>query len=1049
MTSIPLRSYNREIENLVDNGQIDEAIAYCRHILQIYPKHIDTYRLLGKAYLENQHYSDAADIFQRVLSAIPDDFVSHVGMSIIREDEGNLDAAIWHMERAFEAQPANTAIQDELRRLYGRRDGLEPPKVRLTRGALSRMYAKGDLYQQAIGELRAALADDPDRPDLQTLLAHVYGEAGWRVEAVGTCSNLLKKLPYCLEVNRILSVILPDTERAEDTQIYHQRVVALDPYFQHALPRSLTSDGVPDNAVTIEKLEWKPGQPVAGAPSQPAWATTLGVTVAEEGVKALPEWLTTEGEAISAPKEEEEISVSAVAPFSPEAIPTPEEAIPDWMKEAGWTIKSGETEEALDLFKEEEVTLPEGELAPADIPDWLRDMAPSGLFETPAQPTEEKAQEEAIPWLQETPPGPTDSIVTWLEEKEEGEIQPLIKEQPETPGWVEGIPPEAPTETISQLPQVEGKPSPEVTPVEEAKLPEWLTEPTQPSTGPETAPVPDWLQETVAPAREEGVEELPEWMREPAVGEAAGEISAPVEEIAPQEAAISERTQPAAEVEPVAPPATEIPTQTPSGINLVEQAAALAWLESLAAKQGVPEEELITRPEERIETPPTWVQEVAAEQVTTPVEAEITQPPAETVPEYPEQAGEIPISEVPTTPPVAEELITQETDVSGIVQPEELVIPEAIELSETQPTKVAPILPPETITPVVEKPTEVPGGINLEDQEAALAWLESLAAKQGASEEELITHPEDRLETPPAWIQEITSAEAKTPTGTQAPSEKPVEAEAELPEWLSESTKEEILRIKEVPTTPVEEKTGVTDWLQSHVDLGLIKKLEKREAELPTWIATPAEEAKPEEEYTWLSPAEQEEITAISPEIREQPQPTEQAIPTEVPVLRIDLNKASLSELERLPDVGFILAQNILAYRDNFGPFSSVEDLANISGIGSSMIDELKPYLMVAPSEKVIHEEKGPEQAQDEDQAILSQARSAIIRGDTSDASNLYQHLMKKGVHLKDIILDLEDALYRFPVDINIWQTLGDAYMQNNQLQEALNAYTKAEELLR
>jgi cytochrome c-type biogenesis protein CcmH/NrfG len=56
---------------------------------------------------------------------------------------------------------------------------------------------------------------------------------------------------------------------------------------------------------------------------------------------------------------------------------------------------------------------------------------------------------------------------------------------------------------------------------------------------------------------------------------------------------------------------------------------------------------------------------------------------------------------------------------------------------------------------------------------------------------------------------------------------------------------------------------------------------------------------------------------------------------------------------------------------------------------------------------------------------------------------------MKKGVHLNDIILDLEDALYRFPVDINIWQTLGDAYMQNNQLQEALNAYTKAEELLR
>jgi cytochrome c-type biogenesis protein CcmH/NrfG len=39
--------------------------------------------------------------------------------------------------------------------------------------------------------------------------------------------------------------------------------------------------------------------------------------------------------------------------------------------------------------------------------------------------------------------------------------------------------------------------------------------------------------------------------------------------------------------------------------------------------------------------------------------------------------------------------------------------------------------------------------------------------------------------------------------------------------------------------------------------------------------------------------------------------------------------------------------------------------------------------------------------------------------------------------------------LYRFPVDVNIWQSLGDAYMRANRLQDALDAYTKAEELLR
>ena len=106
MAEITLRAYVKEIDDLIEREKLDEAIAHCRHILQTYPKHLDTYRMLGKAYLEAKRFGDAADIFQRVLSAVPDDFVSHVGMAIVREDEGNLNAAIWHMERAFETNPA-------------------------------------------------------------------------------------------------------------------------------------------------------------------------------------------------------------------------------------------------------------------------------------------------------------------------------------------------------------------------------------------------------------------------------------------------------------------------------------------------------------------------------------------------------------------------------------------------------------------------------------------------------------------------------------------------------------------------------------------------------------------------------------------------------------------------------------------------------------------------------------------------------------------------------------------------------------------------------
>jgi predicted Zn-dependent protease len=130
MTKVPLRAYNREIEGMIEASQLDEATAHCQQILKTFPMCVETYRLLGKTFLEARKYGDAADIFQRALMAVPDDFVSHVGMSIIRDDEGKLDEAIWHMERAFEIQPSNSAIQGELRRLYGRRGGAaqDPPQ---------------------------------------------------------------------------------------------------------------------------------------------------------------------------------------------------------------------------------------------------------------------------------------------------------------------------------------------------------------------------------------------------------------------------------------------------------------------------------------------------------------------------------------------------------------------------------------------------------------------------------------------------------------------------------------------------------------------------------------------------------------------------------------------------------------------------------------------------------------------------------------------------------------------------------------------------------
>ena len=273
MIKVALRVYNREIETLIDQGHTEEAVAHCMHILKTFPKHLETYRLLGKAYLEAHRYSEAADIFLRVLLAVPDDFVSHLGMSIVNDERGDLPGAIWHMERAYEVNSTNGGIQSELRRLYGRRDGVEPTRIYLTRGALAQIYMKAGEYQQAITEIKAVLADDPTRTDMKSLLARAYFRTGMKNEAVETCIELLKLYPYRLAGNHILVEILPGTSMAQGVEQYQRRIRSLDPYAAAASGSVFDTQSVPDEAVMVDHLEWEPGLRSKAAASAPAQYT--------------------------------------------------------------------------------------------------------------------------------------------------------------------------------------------------------------------------------------------------------------------------------------------------------------------------------------------------------------------------------------------------------------------------------------------------------------------------------------------------------------------------------------------------------------------------------------------------------------------------------------------------------------------------------------------------------------------------------------------------------------------------------------------------------
>jgi len=910
MAKVSLRMYNREIEGLIEHGQrLDEAIAHCRHILKSYPKYLETYRLLGKANLEAKRYNEAVDVFQRVLVAAPDDFVSHVGMSIIADDQNKLDDAIWHMERAFEVQPSNAAIQGELQRLFGRRDGVEPPKIRLTRAALAHMYVQGELYNQAISEIRAVLSNDPKRTDMQVLLAKAYFRNGQKPEATDLCTELLKNYPYCLDANRLMVEILPGTQRADSLQEYRNRVNELDPYAAFTQESLFHTETVSDNAISLEHLEY------IGQPVDASGALGIGLvsdTTAIGSTSNQPKWLNSDSTTGSFSGAATPVSGSQGSGAGGMAASGDENDIPDFLRHAGWQTSSGEFQESPSSYADDNGS--SGAAVPGavqgDLPDWVKALAPADDGATTSQSS----------------PPPADN--------------PLYST--DTPDWLRnlgGDQPASPPPMSEEIPKME--------------TPDWLkslgaqeldekvptAKPSMDSESP--AQSADWLnslraEAPLTPQPGSSHDETPDWLKE-----FDNDLETPI-------AKTNQMVQPAplepkptgASLEPKTPP-IQVPEPSGNlgslGTTAQEQDDAMAWLEGLASKHGAKPEELVTDPNARTDIAPDWVDKAKEIGEQAPAPGAPVIPAAEDLTgswlrnlETSETDNLLPKQGMQETPDWKTSLKDQDDFAAGF----------AAESSSEKPTIMDDLGTPDWLNDLGPKPVKQSSIEDIPD------WL------HGTS-------------TEPTHHESIAPQDSSSESGSTL----------DLPDWLAGLDKEEAAAPSSVTASD-----EVPSWLKSDVE---------PEPEI-------TEKARPAD---W-QPVETKEYVE-EPPVREPAVMVEAPAPTEKPMQKIE---------QRTTEQTRPVPAKVLPSKPAIVPS--------------------KPVQTSTPSS-------------------LGSAQTELGRGNIAASLDIYSKLIRKGKSLEEIIRDLRDALYRYPVEVAIWQALGDAYMRANLLQEALDAYTKAEELLR
>ena len=166
-----------------------------------------------------------------------------------------------------------------IRQLYRAHRGEEVDRFQLTVAARAQRQIRGNRLAEALEGLATALEGSPERIDLQLLRARALWLDGRRMDAAEAALDILDRLPYAIDANRIMTELWLAEQRPSDAQAYLKRIEELDPF----LARQMASgEPAPETLLMLERLDYSDSSRRENEIVNPEWLDDLDETRADD-----------------------------------------------------------------------------------------------------------------------------------------------------------------------------------------------------------------------------------------------------------------------------------------------------------------------------------------------------------------------------------------------------------------------------------------------------------------------------------------------------------------------------------------------------------------------------------------------------------------------------------------------------------------------------------------------------------------------------------------------------------------------------------------------